>query len=583
MSLTHIDLSNLRTNGDIMTDSSRMFEGCTKLEYLDIRGLNVRAQTDMSDIFKGCTSLATIVRGKEFYCNSYKAYMPSPDPAFIPGADGYWYYLDTGYAYLNRDVPSNKEATYVAVNPVKAPTVTIDGEAVYGSTLTAKVSEQPAGSVATSYQWKCSKDGISGWVNSDLIGSKSASLDLTKIDTSGNPAGYYYRCVVTTTAGLIRVPQGMSAVVGPVETVAFAVFSEDDGSLNFYKRAFLPKVGTQFEGKIVTDIYKGFEKSRYHFVSTPDSYWGSSTSPWASIQSTIKSVKIVDNGIKPKYTSLWFANFTNLINIDVSKLDTSACMAMNNTFFNMRLVQTLDLSTWNVSNVTDFNCMFQECLSLRELNIKGWKARPVGTGCFGVFYDCISLRSLDLSGFDLGQAYNANGMFGRCYQLSHVIVGDSWRFVGYGLTEGMDPFLPAPSADIFADADGKWYAASDGKGYAPANIPSNKADTYYASKNLLPKFNGVNLNLNENNIVDKNNNDNKIELGLNSKDSYIDIQQTVDNLNATVNKNSNDSKLNKNDHIIKNDIATADQSNNQIYNNTYYSDKNCLEIEINIT
>ena len=272
----------------------------------------------------------------------------------------------------------------------------------------------------------------------------------------------------------------------PKVAEAFAVFSADDGSLNFYKRVDVPAAGSQFEGKSATEVYTGFEEDRYVFVSTPDSQWGSSTAPWASVQSSIESVTVVDSGIRPKYISLWFANFVNLTDVDVSNLDTSACVAMNNTFFKTRRVQTLDLSAWDVSNVTDFNCMFQECFSLGELNIEGWKARPVNSGCFGVFYDCTALRSLDLSGFDLGQADNANRMFGHCYQLSHVTFGDSWRFVGYGLTEGMDPFPPAPSADIFADADGKWYAASDGKGYAPADIPSNKADTYYASKGLLP-------------------------------------------------------------------------------------------------
>lgn len=219
MSLTRIDLSNLRTNGDILTDSSRMFEGCTKLEYLDIRGLNVRAQTDMSSIFKGCTSLATIVRGKEFYCNSYKAYMPSPDPAFIPGADGYWYDLDTGYAYLNRDVPSNKEATYIAVNPIKAPIVTVDGSPIYGSKLSVNVTNQPSDTTETTYQWQEYNQNAAGkgWYNSTLPGSETNTLTLT-IDENGiSCKDKMYRCVVNTKAGLKRVPQVISDVIGPIK------------------------------------------------------------------------------------------------------------------------------------------------------------------------------------------------------------------------------------------------------------------------------------------------------------------------------------------------------------------------------
>lgn len=46
--------------------------------------------------------------------------------------------------------------------------------------------------------------------------------------------------------------------------------------------------------------------------------------------------------------------------------------------------------------------------------------------------------------------------------------------------------LPTPSAYYITGADGKWYAASDGARYAPSEIPSNKADTYYASILLSP-------------------------------------------------------------------------------------------------
>lgn len=46
---------------------------------------------------------------------------------------------------------------------------------------------------------------------------------------------------------------------------AFAVYSIDDGSLNFYKRRIcdIPSTGDMFEGKNVTNVYMGFEKDAY--------------------------------------------------------------------------------------------------------------------------------------------------------------------------------------------------------------------------------------------------------------------------------------------------------------------------------
>ena len=483
--LKEANLSNITLKSDNNLQLWFMFGMCDNVERIDLSGWNINQIGVSENIFLECKKLREISLPGNFAWQKPDGYLPTPNANHIPGADGYWYDTATGDAYKPEEIPSNKAATYVAVNPVMAPTVTIEGETIYGSTLTAKVSGQPAGTTATSYLWQWSIDG-KAWSDSQYANAKTDSITLVDNGVY-SPMHNYYRCVVTTTAGLKRVPQGVSAAVWPVvKPEAFAVYSADDNSLSFYKRGGMPAEGSQFEGKTATEVYTGFEVDRYVFVSTPDSQWGSSTAPWASVQSSIERVTVVDSGIRPKYVSLWFANFVNLTDVDVSKLDTSACVAMNNTFFKTRRVQTLDLSAWDVSNVTDFGCMFQECLSLGELNIEGWKARPVGSGCFGVFYDCTALRSLDLSGFDLGQADNANRMFGRCHQLSHVTIGDSWNFVGYGLIEGMDPFLPAPSADIFADVDGKWYAASDGKGYAPADIPSNKADTYYASKSLIP-------------------------------------------------------------------------------------------------
>lgn len=44
---------------------------------------------------------------------------------------------------------------------------------------------------------------------------------------------------------------------------AFAVYSADDNSLDFYKRAEVPEVGDKFEFKTVTEVYTGFETGTY--------------------------------------------------------------------------------------------------------------------------------------------------------------------------------------------------------------------------------------------------------------------------------------------------------------------------------
>lgn len=213
----------------------------------------------------------------------------------------------------------------------------------------------------------------------------------------------------------------------PQNGTAFAVYSEDDHSLMFYKRRSVPKAGDMFNYRRVTDVYTGFETGAYTLVETPTNRYGSSTAPWATHQSHIEAVKIVDNGIAPKSVSVWFSNMTKLKSVDVARLDTSKCTKMTDTFFMVTQLQSLNLSSWDVSSTYNFSCMFQECHSLKNLDIRGWSAHPDKAGLFGMFFDCLSLQSLDLSGFDLASAADANKMFGHCQSLSKVSLGLNWK------------------------------------------------------------------------------------------------------------------------------------------------------------
>ena len=276
---------------------------------------------------------------------------------------------------------------------------------------------------------------------------------------------------------------------GPADQAetAFAVYSADDNSLDFYKRAEVPEVGDKFEFKTVTEVYTGFETGMYTLVETPTDRYGSSNAPWAAHQSQIETVTVVDTGIAPESVSVWFSNMTNLKTVDVAKIDTSECRQMFDAFFRARKLKSLDLSSWDVSKTWNFSCMFQECHSLESINMKDWSVHASRSGMFGMFFDCLSLQSLDLSGFDFTSVVSANKMFGNCQSLSKVSLGSNWKWVIYDDGDGTNSYLPAPSSKYISGADGKWYSISTGKGYAPQDIPNNTADTYVASKSLLSK------------------------------------------------------------------------------------------------
>jgi hypothetical protein len=56
---------------------------------------------------------------------------------------------------------------------------------------------------------------------------------------------------------------------------AFAVFCATDGSLTFYNRDTLPATDSEFEGKLASKVYTGFDTANYSSdVSVP---WSNET------------------------------------------------------------------------------------------------------------------------------------------------------------------------------------------------------------------------------------------------------------------------------------------------------------------
>ena len=226
---------------------------------------------------------------------------------------------------------------------------------------------------------------------------------------------------------------------------AFAVFSADDGSLNFYKRVDVPKVGERFEGKTATEVYVGIEDG----VITPlvSVYAPDIAATRWPCASYVTEVNVIDPIIAPRSLEAYFSGFNTAHTMNLAKLDTSNVTNMKSMFSRCSSLTSLDLSCFNTSSVTDMMSMFRLCSELTTLN---------------------------LYGFDTSSVKGAYLMFSYCDNLKQVTVGDKFTWVG------LDGRLPTQNASNIPNADGKWYAASDGKGYAPSEIPSNKADTYYA-------------------------------------------------------------------------------------------------------
>ncbi len=187
------------------------------------------------------------------------------------------------------------------------------------------------------------------------------------------------------------------------DSVPFAVYSEDDASLTFYKRRALPVEGSVFEGKMATAVYANIQNTK-------------STPPWKSIASKIKRVAVVDEGVAPQTMYAWFFNCANLLSANLSKLDTSKTTSLEYAFSGCKSLTDIDLSTLDTSSVGSFADVFQDCSSLRSVNLAGWDTSS-GNNFSQMFIHCASLEELDVSSFETGNVTTFEEMFYGCSSL----------------------------------------------------------------------------------------------------------------------------------------------------------------------
>lgn len=156
--------------------------------------------------------------------------------------------------------------------------------------------------------------------------------------------------------------------------MAFAVYSETDNSLMFYRRPVsqIPYDGDTYNGKVATNVYLNVDTMKY--LSNPSDVNSKLTAPWIEEhQNDIQHVVCIDS-ISTVYMAQWFS-LPNCVDFNLTHIDTSNCIDMTSLFENAKSVQKIDISTWNMKNVTNLNDMFKDCEQIDTVFMgTGWKS-----------------------------------------------------------------------------------------------------------------------------------------------------------------------------------------------------------------
>ncbi|TYV75453.1 BspA family leucine-rich repeat surface protein, partial [Listeria monocytogenes] len=122
-------------------------------------------------------------------------------------------------------------------------------------------------------------------------------------------------------------------------------------------------------------------------------------------------------------TTMWdmFDSCKALEELDVSHFDTSSVTNMSYMFYDNRNLEVLDVSNLDTSSVTNMYAMFENCTSLEELDVSNFDTSSV-TNMAAMFSDNEKLEKLDLSTFDTSSVTNMGTMFKNCTALKSLFL-----------------------------------------------------------------------------------------------------------------------------------------------------------------
>ncbi|MCC1500211.1 bacterial Ig-like domain-containing protein [Enterococcus hirae] len=144
--------------------------------------------------------------------------------------------------------------------------------------------------------------------------------------------------------------------------------------------------------------------------------------PWFnSYRFKIKKMVFTGPTIAPKETHRLFYGYSNLLSIEnLAYLDVSQVTDMTSFFSDCRVLNGVDLSGWDTSNVTNMSNMFFEAFDQTEnlihLDLSSFDTSNV-VDMSGMFSRCTKVQSIDLSSFDTSNVVNMNRMFFACNEL----------------------------------------------------------------------------------------------------------------------------------------------------------------------
>ena len=192
--------------------------------------------------------------------------------------------------------------------------------------------------------------------------------------------------------------------------------------------AYLIDSGLKDEYKTEQSLYNLYIVSEAPIFAPVDSSYlfaGLSNIKSINFNNNFNTSKVTDMGYM--FGSGYYRSMIESIvqNLDLSTFNTSNVTNMKGMFLGYRGLLNLNIDNFNTSKVTNMAGMFSMNSSLKKLDLSSFCTMNVitfgfGSVSYGMFYNCSSLTDLNLSSFDTSSATGMYGMFSGCSSLINL-------------------------------------------------------------------------------------------------------------------------------------------------------------------
>ncbi|MCV3739970.1 BspA family leucine-rich repeat surface protein [Lentilactobacillus hilgardii] len=183
-----------------------------------------------------------------------------------------------------------------------------------------------------------------------------------------------------------------------------------------------------------------------------------------------------------------FGNSPNLTELDVSRFNTVKATNMSQMFMGCPKLRVLDVSNFNTAQVTDMSNMFLGCLTVEKLDVTNWDTAKV-TDMSEMFGNCLELRQLNFSNWDTRAVKYASYFFsGAPNNLWCISLGKNVTPLVFGQLQNAryhEKGTPIPDSTPIRYANGSGWRAVQSNGIPSLGTPNNPQGNIFSFDDFI--------------------------------------------------------------------------------------------------